>query len=160
MKIFAILSVLVLLLTLVGVGSLYMTANIYVDACGVVTMEATAKQETFDSLAEQVRLNAVVGTPFTSSTSLEGAEAYQFCIYTIRLKNDCRIPAEMVEVQISPMAGDVLQVGGAPFGTVAPGSTTDLTAVILTQAGMHSVREVTVTYYMWGIPFSIKTTVK
>lgn len=160
MKIFAILSVLVLLLTLVGVGSLYMTANIYVDACGVTTMEATARQEMFDSLAEQARLGAIVGTPYTNTPTLGDAEDYQFCIYTIRLKNDCRIPAEMVEVQVSPMAGDVLQVGGAPFGTVNPGATSDMTAVILTQAGMHAVREVTITYYMWGIPFTLKTTVK
>ena len=160
MKIFAILSVLVLLLTLVGVGSLYMTANIYVEACGVVTVEATAKQDTFDSLSTQMRLGAVVGTPFTSNSLLGDAENCQFCIYTLRLKNDCRIPAEMVEIQVSPMAGDVLQVGDAPFFTVPAGGTTDATAVILTDRNMHAVREVTVTYYMWGIPFSIKTTVK
>ena len=160
MKIFAILSVLVLLLTLVGVGSLYMTANIYVEACGVVTAEASSQQQLFDSLAEQVRLGAVVGTPFTSAASLSGPENYKFCIYTLRLRNDCRIPAEMVELQVSPMAGDVLQIGDAPFVTVQPGNTAEITAVILTDAAMHSVREVTVTYYMWGIPFTLKTTVK
>ncbi len=160
MKIFAILSVLVLLLTLVGVGSLYMTANIYVEACGVVTVEAPAKQDMFDSLARQVRTGAVVGTPFTSSTDISGAENYQFCIYTLRLRNDCRIPAEMVEVQVSPMAGDVLQVGDAPFVTVPAGGTADVTAVILTDASMHAVREVTITYYMWGVPFTLRTTVK
>lgn len=160
MKIFAILSVLVLLLTLVGVGSLYMTANIYVDACGVVTIGAADRQDMFDALSDQLRLGAVVGTPFSSTAELTRAEDYQFCIYTIRLKNDCRIPAEMVEVQISPMAGDVLQVGDAPLFTVQPGATTDATAVLLTAANMHAIREVTVTYYMWGIPFSLKTTVK
>lgn len=160
MKFFAILSVLVLLLTIVGVGSLYMTANIYVEACGVVTAEATSQQTLFDSLAAQMQLGAVVGTPFTSASELSGAEAYKFCIYTLRLRNDCRIPAEMVEVQVSPMAGDVLQVGDAPFVTVQPGGTAETTAIILTDAGMHSVREVTVTYYMWGIPFTLKTTVK
>jgi len=160
MKFFAILSVLVLLLTLVGVGSLYMTANIYVEAAGVVTMEATAQQEMFDSLGEQVRLGAVVGTPFTSATSLGQAEDYQFCIYTVRLRNDCRIPAEMVELQISPMAGDVLQIGDAPLVSVQPGSTADAMAVLLTDADMHAIREVTITYYMWGVPFTMKTTVK
>lgn len=160
MKFFAILSVLVLILTLVCVGSLYMTANIYVEACGVVTVEATARQEMFDNLSEQVRLGAVVGTPYTNTAALGSAENYQFCIYTIRLRNDCRVAAEMVELQVSPMAGDVLQIGDAPEVSVVPGATSDATAVILTTAGNHSIREVHVTYYMWGIPFTLKTTVK
>lgn len=160
MKYLAIFSVLVLLLTLVGVGSLYMTANIYVEAAGVVTTEAAARQETFDSLSEQMRLNAVVGTPYIAAAELGDAEDYQFCIYTVRLCNDCRVPAEMVEVQVSPMAGDVLQVGGAPGVTVPAGGTADATAVILTTAGNHSIREVSVTYYMWGAPFTLKTTIK
>ncbi len=114
----------------------------------------------------------MVGTPFSNTVSLSAPEDYQFCIYTVRLKNNCRIPAEMVELQISPMAGDVLQIGSAmqlndslqigtaPAITVQPGSTADATAVLLTSANMHAIREVTVTYYMWGIPFTLKTTVK
>ncbi len=160
MKYFAIFTVLVLLLTLVGVGSLYMTANIYVEAAGVVTVEATAQQDTFDTLAAQVRLGAVVGTPFVQVGSLGDASGYQFCIYTIRLRNDCRIPAEMVEVQVTPMSGDVLQLGSIPAVDVPAGGTADATAIILTDAGMHSIREATVTYYMWGIPFTLKTTIK
>ena len=160
MKIFAIISVLVLLLTLVGVGSLYMTANIYVEACGVVTVEASAQQTLFDSLATQTRLGAVVGTSFTGQTELGGSENYQFCLYTLRLRNNCRIPAEMVEVQVSPMAGDVMQLGDAPLINVQPGGSAEVTAIILTDASMHPVREVTVTYYMWGIPFTLKATVK
>ena len=160
MKVFAIISVLVLLLTLVGVGSLYMTANIYVDACGVVTVEASAQQEQFDALATQLRTGAVIGTPFTSATELSDSKNYQFCAYTIRLKNDCRIPAEMVEVQISPMAGDVMQIGTTHLADVPAGGTADVTAAILTDASMHTIREVTITYYMWGVPFSLKTTVK
>ena len=160
MKFFAILSVLVLLLTLVGVGSLYMTANIYVEAAGVVTSEASAQPEMFSALSDQLRLGALVGTSFTSETALGPVEDYQFCIYTVRLRNDCRIPAEMVELQVSPMAGDVLQVGDVPEVTVQPGATADAAAVILTDADMHAIREITITYYMWGIPFTMKTTVK
>ena len=160
MKIFAILSILVLLLTLVGVGSLYMTANIYVEAAGVVTMEATSQTDMFDNLRDQMRLGAVVGTPFIPQTELGDAEDYQFCIYTVRLRNDCRVPAETVELMISPMAGDVLQLAAMTDVTVPAGGTADATAVILASADMHSIREVNITYYMWGIPFTLKTTVK
>lgn len=160
MKFFAILSVLVLLLTLVGVGSLYMTANIYVEAAGVVTLEASAQPDTFHELSEQVRLGAVVGTPYVAQTALSGAEDYQFCIYTVRLRNDTRVQADMVELQVTPMAGDVLQIGDVPGITVPAGGSADASAVILTAMGNHSIREVSVTYYMWGVPFTLKTTVK
>ena len=160
MKFIAILSAVVLLVALVGVGSLYMTANIYVESTGVITMQASARQEQFDALSEQLRLNAVVGTAFTTDTILGPVEDYQFCTYTVQLRNDCRIAAEMVEVQISPMAGDVLQVGGSPIVTVQPGESAKVLAVLLTDADMHAIREVVITYYMWGIPFTTKTTIK
>jgi hypothetical protein len=36
----------------------------------------------------------------------------------------------------------------------------DATATILTEKNMHAIREVTITYYIWGVPFTMKTTVK
>ena len=160
MKAFAIVSVLILLLTLVGVGSMYLSATIYVEASGVTTMEATARQEFFDSLAEQVRLDAVVGTTFGSVSELSGAENYKFCIYTVHLKNNCRIPAEMVEMQISPRGSDVVQIGEAPLVTVNPGETAEVKAVLLTSMDMDAMREVTISYYMWGVPFTLKTMIQ
>lgn len=166
MKYFAILSALILLLTLVGVGYLYMTTNIYVEAAGVITTEASNQPALFASLRDQARLGAVVGASFGGQTELGEAEDYQFCVYTVRLRNGCRVQAESVEVQISPMSGDVLQFAENDYlpvptlVSVPVGGTADASAVLLTTRGNHTIREVTVTYYMWGIPFTLKTTVK
>lgn len=166
MKYFAILSALILLLTLVGVGYLYMTTGIFVEASGVVTVQASTEPALFASLRDQVRLGAVVGTTFTGQTELRDAQDYQFCIYTVRLRNNCRVQAESVEVQVSPMTGDVLQFTGNDYVSVPTlvsvpvGGTNEASAVVLTTAGNHSIREVTVTFYMWGIPFTLKTTVQ
>lgn len=166
MKYFAIISALVLLLTLVGVGSLYMTANIYVEAAGVITVEASTQPALFASLRDQARLGAVVGTSYAGQAQLGEAEDYQFCIYTVRLRNDCHVTAESVEVQVAPMSGDVLyfaQNDYLPVPTlvsVPAGGTAEASAVLLTTRGNHTIREVAVTYYMWGIPFTLKATVK
>lgn len=160
MKYFAILTVLILIVTLVGVGYMYMTANIFVDAVGVVATEAATQPVQFAELRQQLRLGAVTGTPFVQAQELLDAENYQFLTYTVRLKNDTAVTADMVELQVTPMAGDILQIGSYHDVKLPAGQTADATATILTDRNMHSIREVTVTYYIWGVPFSMKTTVK
>lgn len=157
MKVVAILSVLVLIASLVGVGYLYLTANVTVEAIGVVAVEASAQPEYFAQLKQQAESQQVVGTAFTSQP-LGDAESYQFLTYTVRLKNSCFVTADMVEVQVTPMQGDVLQMADTSARALSARSTGDLTATILTDIGMHAVRELNITYYMWGIPFSLRTT--
>ena len=160
MKYFAILTVLILIVTLVGVGYMYMTANIFVDAVGVVATEAANQPVHFAELRQQLRLSAVTGTPFVQAQELGDAENYQFLTYTIRLKNDTAVTADMVELQVTPMAGDILQIGSYHDVKLPAGQTVDATATILTAKDMHPIREVTITYYIWGVPFTMKTTVK
>lgn len=160
MKYFAIISVLILIVTLVGVGYMYMTANIFAEAVGVIATGAADQPALFEELREQVRLGAVLGTPYVPAQELSGAEDYQFLTYTVRLRNNCAVPADMVELQITPMSGDILQIGSFEDIKLPAGQTADVQATILTGVNMHAIREVTVTYYIWGVPFTLKTTVK
>ncbi len=160
MKFFVILSVLILIVTLVGVGYLYMTANIVVEAVGVIATDAASQPELFRDLQEQVRLGAVVGTPYVGAQELSGPENYQFFTYTVRMRNNCAVPADMVELQVTPMSGDVLQIGSFADVKLPAGQTVDVSATILTAVNMHAIREVNITYYIWGVPFTMKTTIK
>ena len=160
MKYFAIISVLILIVTLVGVGYLYMTANIVVEAVGVIATDAPSQEALFNELKEQVRLGAVVGTPYVGAQELSEAENYQFYTYTVRLRNNCTVAADMVELQITPMSGDILQIGSFTDVKLPAGQTVDVNATILTDVNMHAIREVTITYYIWGVPFTMKTTIK
>ncbi|MBE5810822.1 MAG: hypothetical protein E7318_07810 [Clostridiales bacterium] len=160
MKYIAILSVLVLIAALVGVGYMYMTANITVDTVSVVAMEAANQPVHFAELRQQLRLGAVLGTPFVQAQELADAENYQFLTYTVRLKNGTAVTADMVELQVTPMAGDILQIGSYHDVKLPAGQTVDATATILTDKNMHAIREVTITYYIWGVPFTMKTTVR
>lgn len=160
MKYFAILTVLILIVTLVGVGYMYMSANIFVEAVGVVATDAPSQIATFEELREQLRLGAVVGTPYVAAQELSSAENYQFYTYTVRLRNDCSVPADMVELQVTPMAGDILQIGSFADVKLPAKQTVDVNATILTDVNMHPIREVMVTYYIGGVPFTMKTTIR
>ena len=160
MKYFAIITVLILIATLVGVGYLYMNANVFVEAVGVIATDAVSQYELYEDLRDQLRLGAVAGTPYIAATELSGPENYHFLTYTIRLRNNTSVPADMVELQVTPMAGDVLQIGSFEDVKLPAGRSVDATATILTDVNMHPIREVTITYYIWGVPFTMKTTVR
>lgn len=157
MKFLAMLMVLILLAGVVGVGWLYMTSTVTVEAARVVAMEASAQEEFFRTLRDQVASGHVIGTLYDAD-ALGDSAGYQFYTYTVRLKNNTFLTADMVELQVTPMDGDVLQVGDDTARALPAKSTGDIQATILTDVGMHSVRELNVTYYMWGVPFTLRTT--
>ena len=157
MKYIAIFTVLLLIASLIGVGYLYLTSNVTVEAIGVVAVEASTQPEMFERLRQQVESHSVIGTAFTSQP-MGDISNYQFSNYTIRLKNNCFLTADMVEVQVTPMQGDVLQLADDTARALPARTTGDLGATILTDINMHSVRELNISYYMWGVPFTIRTT--
>ena len=153
----AIITVLLLIAALIGVGALYLTSNVTVEAVGVITVEAEAQPQLFAQLQEQQRSGYVTGTPY-STDPIGSAENYQFYTYTVRLKNNCFLTADMVELQVTPMTGDVMQLGDFGAKALSARATGDIQATILTDINMHAVRELNVTYYMWGIPLTLRTT--
>ncbi len=122
--------------------------------------EAYRNYDLFTDLSAQVRAGAVVGTSFVAPQELSSAEDYVFYTYTFRLENNTTLPAEMIEVQITPMSGDILQIGSDQVLTLPAHTIGDVTATILTSKDMHAIREANITYYIWGIPFTIRTTIR
>lgn len=159
MKFLAGLMVLLLLCSIGGVAWLYLEATVTVEATGTAVVEATAQPELFRTLSHQMRNDAVIGTTFRHA-ELQQPSDYQFTVYTVRLKNNCFLTADMIEVQVSPLAGDVLQIGYDTAYALKPRTTGDIQATVLSDIGTQTMREVTVTYYMWGLPFTLKTTVR
>ena len=158
MKAAAIVSVILLIACLLGIGVLYATADMAVESVNVIAVEAATQPDLFSQLRQQVETGSVLGTAYTGQPWLDDASSYQFYTYTIRLRNDCYVTADMIEAQVTPMDGDVLQIGDYTIKQLPARSTGDLQVTILTTVGMHPVREINVTYYVWGLPFSLKTT--
>lgn len=157
MKYLAGFMVIVLLAAIGGVGYLYMTANLVVEATGLTTYAAVDQMAAFEDLNTRLGLSAVQGTVFDASP-LTRAEDYAFYTYTLRLRNDCFLDMDMIEVQIVPVEGDVLLMGDLQPKGLEARSTGDISATILTRSGNHAVREIVVTYYVWGEPHTLKTT--
>lgn len=88
----------------------------------------------------------------------ERLQAYQFYTYTVRLRNFSMLTCDMVELQVTPREGDVLQMGNEQSKALSAGATGDISATVLTSVESLPVRELIITYYVWGIPFTVKTT--
>lgn len=125
----------------------------------------TDQQAQYDRWAGLLAADAVQGTVFDEK-AMQPSDAMGFLVYTLHIKNSGLLPAEMVEVQISPEKGDVLAVSGdVSMGKdinegrrIAPGQTETLQLILLTDRDSHAVRTLTITYYIWGHPFTVKKT--
>ena len=157
MKPFAILLMILCLAALVGVGYLYMSTDLAVAATGCVATDALDQPEYFQSLISSVANSTFTGTLF-GATGAEEAASAQYYTYTLRLRNNTFLPARAVELQITPIEGDLLQLGELARHDLPARSTGDFQATLLTRKDLHNVREITVTWYFWGLPFSLRTT--
>lgn len=157
MKALGIILIVLVLCAVGGLGYLYMNARVTVEFVECIATDAVDQAAYFDQLKERVENESFIGTRF-SRTPLTTPEDFQFYTYTVRVNNRSFLPAEMVEIQVTPMGSDLLQIGDTIACNAEAGKATELSATILTTKDMHNVREGTVTYYLWGLPFSTKIT--
>ncbi len=154
-------AIVLIVLTLIVGGALgYALFNTDLKVMGksLEVLPAGERAAQFDALRAAVERQSLMGTVL--KTDFTGpAENYSYYIYTLRLENRCLVPAEMVEMQISPMAGDVLFYGDtAGEIIIPPGENRDVWCVLLTEGTPHPVRDIYVTYYLWGHPQEVKYT--
>ncbi|MCL1855169.1 MAG: hypothetical protein FWF86_05495 [Clostridia bacterium] len=157
LKYTAVLMVILLVLSLLLVGYFFMTANVSIVAFKAQGAQVAEAPELFGELKASVENRTFRGTYF-STEPLEEAEKYALITYTLRISNDCLVPIDMIEVQVVPNPVDVLQLGDQAVRSLPPKSQGDITATILTLKESHSVRELLVTYYVWGVSFTIQET--
>ncbi len=154
----AAITMIVLVLTVGGViGWGLFHTDLEIIGKGLQTVAATDKAAEFEALRTAVERQSLMGTKLKNG-ALGPAGNYSYYIYTLRLRNTGLVTAEMVEMQISPAAGDVLFYGEEGEADIAPGATRDVWCVLLTEGTPSPVREIYVTYYLWGHPLEVKFT--
>ena len=158
MKAAGIILIVLVLAAVAGLGWLYLNTNVVVSSASCIATEAVLQAETFNRVKEEVQNGSFVGTRF-SGEALQEADAYQFLTYTVALDNHAFLDAETVEIRLTPMQGDVLLLSDLQEHRAPAGRVTELACALLTARGAHSVREATVTWYCWGIPFSTRLTI-
>jgi len=152
MKPVAIFLIIALLIALIGTGYLYTNCKISATEILLTTSDAASQERFFSQLKQQVADDSVEGVLFDQSLT-ENVDDYQFLTYSVHLLNQCYIPADMIEFQVTPAAGDILQIGDTANHTLAARSEDTFSVTILTRKDVDAVREINCSYYLWGIPF-------
>lgn len=119
----------------------------------------------FRRLSEQLANGGVRGVVYENS--LEGEmDDYMILEYTILVSNTGLIKAQMLEALVVPLKGDVLCFSQQEFDAMDINRSIDadagqqirLRCYLLTRKDLHAVRDIQVSYYVWGNPFIRKVT--
>lgn len=157
LKAAAITAAVLLVLAIGFVYWCFQTAQVKVVQVNVTGTSAAQSAEDFAALRDSVNDQTFLGTLFSKPDPWNDAAGYVYLTFETTLQNNCMLPIERVEVQVVPKAADVLQVGDYAAYTLPAGEEDTFRTVVLSDSASDSVREMTVTYYVWGHPFRIKT---
>ena len=130
-----------------------------------VVLPASEHKAEFERLQRAVHDRSLIGTVFTQEIE-EDASGYNLVIYTVTLSNRGLLPAQMAELVVSPSDQDILcYTDGSAQGeildiSVPAGGTASIRCVLLTRAAARqaTVRDLYISYYIWGNPFTIRMT--
>ena len=147
-----------LALAAVGVlGYALFNTDLHVVGKSLEVLPAAQRAAEFDALKTAVQRQSLLGTVLKTG-EMGKAEDYSYYIYSLRLENKCLIPAEMVELQIAPIDSDVLFYCDTKETIIPAGETRDVWIVLVTEGQPHAVRDIYITYYLWGHPQEVKYT--
>ncbi len=156
LKFAAIAAVAMLVVMLLMLGYLFMSAEVTVSVTGARNSPA-ATDSRFVEHRTAIDEETFIGTLYNRPDHWKDASQYAYVTYTLHIKNGCLVPIEMIEVQVVPMPTDVAQIGTLQDASLKAKSEGDLTTTILTQATGSPLREMIVTYYVWGVSFQVRT---
>ena len=161
-----LLTILVLLLGGLMVYALVGTQlSVYVGPRHLSILPAAQQPQQYQRWMDALVNDSLQGTVYDAKVQ-SGIDDHAFLVYEISLHNPGLLPADMVEVQLLPLKGDVLSVSGqVSMGQdintpvlLAPGGKTTLQHILLTRETSNRSREFIITYYIWGNPFQVKQT--
>ena len=157
LKFTAIACVSLLLVMVLFVGYLFLMAEVQVVGISAQGVPAINDPESFEKLKDSVMDETFYGTVFQRPREWLDASEYVFLTYTLRLRNNCLVPIDMIEVQVVPQSEDILQMPDLKVKSLEVKSEGDLAVQILAPKDTHPIREMIVTYYLWGVSGSVKT---
>lgn len=158
LKLAAIAAFSVLVVMLIMVGYLFMTSEVRVESVTAQGIPAGNDPEAFAELIKAVDEATFQGTVFQKPQEWKEASEYVYLTYTIRLQNDCLVPIDMIEAQVVPQSTDLLQIGDTTVRALTPKTAGEFQVQVLAPKDTHAVRDLIITYYVWGVSFTLRTT--
>lgn len=154
----AIAAVSLLIVMLLLVGYLFMTAEVQVVGISAQGIPVANDPAGFETLKKAIEENTFIGTLYQKPLEWQDASEYVYLEYTLRIRNNCLVPIDMIEVQVIPQSSDVLQTIDLGVRSLDLKSEGDLKVRVLAPKDTHPIREMIVTYYVWGVSFSLRAT--
>ncbi len=153
---FAAIASFSLLLVMVGlVGYLFMTAE--VEVVDIHAQGLPVDPAELDRIRQSIEQDTFYGTLFQKPLEWKEASEYVNLTYTLRIRNNCLVPIDMIEVQVIPQANDILQEADLQVKSLELKSEGEVQVQILAPRNAHPIREMIVTYYLWGVSGYLKT---
>lgn len=156
LKITAIVMFSLLMAMLILLGYLFLTAEVTVEAVTSSGIHASQHPDEFASLQHSLDEGTFMGTLFQKPEEWKTAEDYVYLQFNVRLRNGCLVPLDMIEIQVVPQPTDILQLADRQVHSLEAKQEADFSAMILAPKDTHPVRELIVTYYVWGVSFQLK----
>ena len=144
----------VTVLVLLAGGYVFWATELKVTPGGGLVESAADRASAFES----IRQSSEIGSPdlimFQDSIDY-GPEQYVFVTYTLRMRNMNVIPAEWLQIDIQPQAGDVLLVKATVEDI--PGFSEQLVSIVLLtdRTTASYARAATLSYYVYGHEYSV-----
>lgn len=157
LKITALVMSALLLVMVLMMAYLFMTAEVTAQVVSSVGVSAAEQEGYFSSLKKSVEEDTFIGTLYQKPTQWKEAADYVYLQFSVNVHNGCLVPIDMIEVQVVPQPTDILQLRDQQVYSLNPKSDGIFNAAILAPKDTHPVRELVVTYYVWGVSFQIKT---
>ena len=153
---FAAIAAFSLLMVMAGlVGYLFLTAEVQVvdiQAQGIAVDPAE-----LEAIKQGIEQETFYGTLFQKPLEWKEASEYVNLTYTLRIRNNCLVPIDMIEVQVIPQSDDILQKADLKVKSLDLKSEGEVQVQILAPRDTHPIREMIVTYYLWGVSGNLKT---
>lgn len=155
MKVFAVLMIVLCLLSFAAIGYIYLNANVVVTPLGVSVAEASSDTSFFDRIRTGFLNDTFTGTVFSHDIP-EEAGSFVINTYRVSIENHSFIDIDLPELTITPFPSDIAGICPAEKpGRLSPGKSTELVFQVLSGNDTGSTREISVSWYIFGIPFSV-----
>ena len=153
---FAAIASVSLLLVMVGlVGYLFLTAEVQI--IDIQAQGIAVEPSELEQLKQSIEDQTFYGTLYHKPLEWKDASEYINLTYTLRLRNNCLVPIDMIEVQVIPQTDDILQKADLKVKSLDLKSEGEIQVQILAPRNTHPIREMLVTYYLWGVSGNLKT---
>ena len=157
LKFAAIASFALLVVVCILVGYFFMTAEVQIVDIKAQGIPAQNDPGGFEMIKNSVLEDTFYGTLYQKPLEWGNASDYVILKYDITLRNECLVPIDMIEIQVVPQTTDILQMPDLQVKSLDLKSEGVFSVEILAPKDTHSVREIIVTYYLWGVSGNVKT---